>query len=145
MGILNINEESDTLTYINDIYNVMIGVSHHRLHWPSVTAVGADGSNIGERIAEYLCRQPIITSERDTVDEILLWGVSKFFKRKYDNGLEKKFSTKWHQIDHGWVVTVVDDNTNTHIRCILTRKGIGLMGRVVNGVKSLMKNFRKAD
>ena len=145
MGVLSINEESDTLAYIRDVYDIMIGVSHLRLYGQALTEVGVDGSTISDLIAECLYKQPIIHSEQEVVDKVLLWSAVQFFKRKYENGLEKKFTTKWQQTDRGWIVLVTDDNTNTHIRCIMTRKGSGLLHRVKDGMMSLVKNFYSSN
>ena len=134
MGVLSITPESDVMTYIRDLYNIDVGVSRGRIHWPSLDTANVHGGNVGDYINNFIGRQPLIGTEREVINKALLAATVELFKRKYDNGLYKSFSVTWAEATNGWVVRSIDDQHNTHIKLILKHKRYGFIQRTKTAI-----------
>lgn len=131
MGILSINEKTDTLVYIKDLYEVSVGVSRGRLNWDAVS----DGGTIDTIMARYIGSQLVAGTEQEVIERALYKCGTKYFKQKYDNGLTKIFSVRWEGSGQYTVARLVDNQLNSHIKLILKKKNYGILQRFIQFFK----------
>lgn len=130
MGILSIDETTDILVYIKDLYEVSVYIAYDRLN------MDVDVCNIHQIITRYIRSCLVIRDERKVIESALLKCCFRYFKQKYDNGLSKTFSVRWEERGQYIDARLVDNQLlNSHIKIILKKKNYGILQRFIQFFK----------